>query len=129
MCWLYWQFLPLEYYLLKIFSNILTTFFFFKMWHKTLISSQSETLCEIPQSWAGFCFAVQCTMGQSLTQFYVWDFSSEYWKITNIMISDQIKIIWSKSDLRSDQIWFCESDLIWSDLIWSVIFRSFSDHF
>ena len=53
----------------------------------------------------------------------------EYWKITNIMISDQIKIIWSKSDLRSDQISFCKSDLIWSDLIWSVIFRSFSDHF
>ena len=54
---------------------------------------------------------------------------AENWKITNILIWDQIKIIWQKSDLRSDQIAFSKSDLIWFDLIWSEIFRSFSDHF
>ena len=39
---------------------------------------------------------------------------AEYCKITKILIWDQIKIIWEKSDLRSDQIVFSNSDLIWN---------------
>ena len=53
----------------------------------------------------------------------------ELGQITFSLIWDQIKIIWSKHDLRSDQIVFFKIDLIWSDLIWSDIFRSFSDQF
>ena len=53
----------------------------------------------------------------------------ELGQITFSLIWDQIKIIWSKHDLRSDQIVFWKIDLIWSDLIWSDIFRSFSDQF